>query len=104
MDLSVNALVGAAIRSQRDTLGITQDELAQRLGLSRPSIANIEKGRQQISVTQLMNLSAALGVPPQVLLPSQASGAKRLKELPSFPANATPQMKEWAEKLIVGRE
>lgn len=104
MDLDTNALVGAAIRAERDRLGITQDDLAQRLGMSRPSVANIEKGRQQISVAQLLSFSKALGVAAASLLPTDTDDYLQAPLAHKFPANATPQIVEWAEKLIAGRE
>lgn len=70
MDDAINAKVGAAIRFQRiKKLKITQEELAIRVGLSRPSIANIERGRQQITVGMLVRFSQALNVAPAELLP-----------------------------------
>jgi transcriptional regulator with XRE-family HTH domain len=104
MNLDTNALVGAAIRAERDRLGITQDDLAQRLGMSRPSVANIEKGRQQISVSQLLSFSKALGVAAASLIPVDPDYDSLKPLTHEFPANATPQIMEWAEKLIAGRE
>jgi transcriptional regulator with XRE-family HTH domain len=47
----------------------TQLELALRVGISRPAIANIERGEQQIYVHQLMSIADALEVPLDDLLP-----------------------------------
>lgn len=44
---------GQHIRYLRGKLGISQEELANRLGLTRTSIVNIECGRQ---IPQLVNL------------------------------------------------
>lgn len=54
--------VGAKIRMVRDALGIDQGEIAKRCGMSRPSIANIEAGRQRIMLDQLETICRALGV------------------------------------------
>ena len=38
---------GALLRSYRDVTGLTQEELAQKAGLSVPTISNLERGRSQ---------------------------------------------------------
>lgn len=48
---------------------MTQDELAKAVSLSRTSIINIEKGRQQVLVHTLASISRALSVSPDKLLP-----------------------------------
>lgn len=60
--------VGAAIRSKRDELGMTQTSLADRTGLSRTSITNIEKGGQSIFLHQLVDVAKALRVDPKDFL------------------------------------
>ena len=53
--------VGARIRMLRDVLGIEQHTLAERTGLSRASIANIEAGRQRIYMHHVETIARALG-------------------------------------------
>jgi transcriptional regulator with XRE-family HTH domain len=97
---TVNAKVGAAIRFQRSKkLKITQEALASRVEMSRASVANIESGRQQLTVTQLMIFAAALNVPPTELLPQvQMSGP----ELPpsSLLTGQSDELREWADRLF----
>lgn len=40
--------MGAKIRIVREALGLTQDDLATRVGLNRTSVTNIEAGRQRL--------------------------------------------------------
>jgi transcriptional regulator with XRE-family HTH domain len=54
--------VGARVRALRAGRGLTQLRLAERAGISRPSIANVEAGRQNVSLRQLCALADALGV------------------------------------------
>ena len=49
---------------------MTQDELASIVGLSRSSIANIERGQQHAPVHVLLWLAEALGVDVGTLLPT----------------------------------
>lgn len=56
--------LGEKIRSLRQEKDMTLEELAEKsqLGLSKSSIINIEKGRQQITVYQLYRFALALNV------------------------------------------
>lgn len=61
--------LGSLIRDHRVRLAKTQSNIADETGLSRASIANIEKGRQRILLHQLYSLASSLGVEPFALLP-----------------------------------
>jgi transcriptional regulator with XRE-family HTH domain len=60
--------VGQRIRAYRTAAGQLQHELAAAVGLSRSSIANLEAGRQDITVTTLLGIAHYLGVTPADLL------------------------------------
>jgi transcriptional regulator with XRE-family HTH domain len=60
--------VGARIRELRADRGLTQLRLAERSGISRPSVANVEAGRQNVSLRQLHALALALDVTVEELL------------------------------------
>jgi len=61
--------LGDRIRHVRTTIRkISQEDFADRVGLSRPSIVNIEKGRQHVSSYQLVMFAIALGISPMQLL------------------------------------
>jgi transcriptional regulator with XRE-family HTH domain len=61
--------IGTRIRARRQQLGKTQGDLAKLVNLSRPSLANIEGGRQAILVHQLCLISQMLDLPVHDLLP-----------------------------------
>ncbi|MDP9007784.1 MAG: helix-turn-helix domain-containing protein [Pseudomonadota bacterium] len=56
----------AHLKSLRKTRGLTQAQLARRLGIGQSRLADIEKHPETVSTAQLLNLFAALGV--EVLL------------------------------------
>lgn len=60
--------VGSRIRLMRETLGLTQEELAKRVGLKRPSIVNIEVGRQRLLLDSIEDFARGLGTTPKHLL------------------------------------
>ncbi|ODT03000.1 MAG: hypothetical protein ABS52_11210 [Gemmatimonadetes bacterium SCN 70-22] len=64
--------MGARVRQRRETLKKTQDELAGDVGISRSSIANIERGQQHAPVHVLLGLAEALDVDMAALLPTHA--------------------------------
>lgn len=69
--MDVNKHLARTLRIIRKSHKLTQDQLAQRAGLDRTSVAHIESGRQKTSIEQLYALSFALGLTDiTVLLPS----------------------------------
>jgi transcriptional regulator with XRE-family HTH domain len=76
------ASLGKRIAKVRTSRKTTQEELAKRLSLTRTSIINIEKGRQQVFVHTLTDLARALGVSPSHLLPAEADLAVLLRDKP----------------------
>lgn len=58
----IYVLFGRRVAQARDGAGLTQSELAEKIGLSRASIANIEAGRQRIVLHQAMEIADALNL------------------------------------------
>jgi transcriptional regulator with XRE-family HTH domain len=73
---SIYRHIGAVIRRGRKRFKprLTQEALAQRVGISRASLANIETGRQSVLVHQLYALAAALDLAPADFLPAVDTG------------------------------
>jgi transcriptional regulator with XRE-family HTH domain len=61
--------VGVRLQRTRKERGITQEELAKRLGLPRPSYANIESGRQRVPLDVVWRAAVVLGVSITALVP-----------------------------------
>lgn len=57
------AALTRAIIDARQSAGMTQRDLAAKLGCRPSAIANIETGQRRIDVIELIALSNALGVP-----------------------------------------
>jgi transcriptional regulator with XRE-family HTH domain len=64
-------VVGRELREARSALGLTQAEVARRLGVSRSYMAAVEAGRRNLTLGQLANIAAAmrLGVSVSFLRP-----------------------------------
>jgi len=55
--------VGATIRQMREMRGMTPDELASAVLISRPYLANIEAGRKRLTPVLASKIASALAVP-----------------------------------------
>jgi len=60
----VDAAIGERIRRRRVELGLTQDQLAGRLGVSYQQIQKYERGANRISASRLYALARRLDVVP----------------------------------------
>jgi transcriptional regulator with XRE-family HTH domain len=65
--------VGLRLQRTRKERGITQEELAKRLGLPRPSYANIESGRQRVPLDVVWRAAVVLDVSIAALVPEPLS-------------------------------
>src|SRR5580704_1025560 len=77
---------GRQFRAARKDAGLTQQEIAERVGLTRTSITNIERGIQHISLRQLYLLAAAVGLHPAQLLPLPEEATGGLLAAPALKA------------------
>jgi transcriptional regulator with XRE-family HTH domain len=59
---------GTRVREERERLGISQEELANRAGLHRTYLSGIERGERNLGLINLLRLARALGVAPAALL------------------------------------
>ena len=61
--------IGDLVKAHRNGAGLTQEEVAEKSGISRAQIANIEAGRSDIPVKTFMRLAEAIGCKAGELLP-----------------------------------
>ena len=60
---TVDAHVGSRIRALRKQLGISQEHLAERLGLSFQQVQKYERGTNRVSASKLYETAGVLRVP-----------------------------------------
>ena len=53
----------------REIAGLTQGDLASRVGIGRTQIVNLEAGRSDTGVTTLVRIARAIGIKAGRLLP-----------------------------------
>jgi transcriptional regulator with XRE-family HTH domain len=60
--------LGERIRAHRRALGISQEALADRSGLHWTFVGQVERGRRNLNLHNLLKISAGLGVDPGELV------------------------------------
>ena len=65
---SIQQTIGQQIRDVRITKGLTQQQLGNRIGVTRSIITNYEAGRQNFTVSTLQKVATALGLDLNVII------------------------------------
>lgn len=61
-------IVGKTIRKLREKKDISQEALAEEAGIHRTYMGRVERGKQNISILNLVKVAKALDIHPSVLL------------------------------------
>lgn len=84
------------INEVRQELGISQSELAERAGLSRPYLAQLESGARQLNAARQSEIAAALGVDANDLVDFSAPGKEQEEKiLSAFRKLSRAQQDQW---------
>jgi CheY-like chemotaxis protein len=78
--VDLRTLLGAAIKSGRSQLGISQEELAARAGLHRTYVSDLERGARNPSIESVEKLAQALQISVSMLF-DKATGPNGTKQL-----------------------
>ncbi len=88
--------VGERIRAKRRERGLSQEGLAAAVGLKRPSMSNIEKGRQNILLHTFHDIADCLDVQAEALLPPKVIPSSAMPDLSSY----SKEVREFVEAGI----
>jgi len=66
-------LIGSTIKTYRDMLNMTQEELAQKIRVGTQTIDKYESGQQIPSTQTILKLSTVLDIPASELLKHQSN-------------------------------
>jgi transcriptional regulator with XRE-family HTH domain len=66
----IDVYVGTQIRTRRLLLGLNQEELAQRLGLTFQQVQKYESGANRVSASRLWEIAAILKMPIAYFFPA----------------------------------
>ena len=65
---------GAAVRTRRQELGYSQESLAREAGLHRNYVGAIERGEQNVALTNILKISRVLRLPASSLVAEAERG------------------------------
>src|SRR2546422_2799619 len=88
----IEQVVRSRLRSLRNTLGLSLDELAERANLSPSTISRVETGKRTISLDILLPLAAALQVDLDALLDVRSDDDVVIRPTPSIAGKRTTWM------------
>lgn len=74
------SLFGARLRELRAEAGLSQSELAERMGLTQGSIGHLETGRREATWSTVITLAKALGVTCAAFCQPPKKGAEESKQ------------------------
>ena len=93
--------LGRTVAGRRRELGLTQSTVAEKLGLSRASLANLESGRQRIMVHQLFALVNALRLKSVLdLVPEAWTPPEPMPDIKVSGSTLSPQQQSAVETLL----
>jgi transcriptional regulator with XRE-family HTH domain len=89
--------IGENIKAKRRERGLSQEGLAKAVGLKRPSMSNIEKGRQNILLHTFCDIVETLDTNANTLLPGlQRAEPTQMPDLTSY----SKEVREFVEAGI----
>ena len=85
---STDTLIGQNIRANRLTQGLSQSELAKRIGVTFQQVQKYEKGTNRVGGSRLIQIAEALSIPAVALLENAENGrVPNPGELPALICN-----------------
>ena len=70
-NVEIKKLFGASVKSWRNRVGISQEQLAERADLHRTYISDVERGSRNLSLENITRLADALNVSVAALFPAE---------------------------------
>ena len=73
--MDIRRVFGANVRRYRLAAELSQEAVAERMGVDRAFVSSIERGHQNVTLLTILQTSQALGVTPADLLQENAAKA-----------------------------
>jgi transcriptional regulator with XRE-family HTH domain len=80
---TLSTIIGSNIRDHRKLAGITQAELAWRVGTHRPIVSRVERGTHEIGLDSIYRYADALDIPVGFLLQGVDAAVRKLPRVAS---------------------
>lgn len=62
----------------RKSVGLSQDELSKKLGISRPTLISIEKGERDITLMELKKISEIFDIPMEIIIDEELGTSAKI--------------------------
>jgi transcriptional regulator with XRE-family HTH domain len=89
----VDSLVAERIRAYRKELGLSQSDLAEKLGITYQQVQKYEKGSNRIGSGRLFEIAGLFNIPIQALFPESNATVKHAE-------NSTAEMKAISDFIL----
>jgi transcriptional regulator with XRE-family HTH domain len=96
----VDAHVGARLRQRRMLLGISQEQLAEMLGLTFQQVQKYERGTNRVSASRLFQLARALDTPITWFFEDMESDRAARDKAPTENEEADPMSRRETLELV----
>lgn len=70
MEGDLQKTVGRNLRRYRESLGLSQEEFAELVGVHRTYMGGLERGERNLTLRSVEKIASSLGVPPLDLFTS----------------------------------
>src|SRR5438093_11764870 len=84
-EIDLKSFFGRTVRETRLGLGMSQEELAERAGLHRTYISDVERGARNLSLESIDKLATALEISISALFATAANGGTGKDKPPAGP-------------------
>ena len=98
----IDTHVGSRVRLRRNMLGMSQEKLGERLGLTFQQVQKYEKGINRVGASRLFDLSQVLGVPVQFFYDEATGGYEQ--PAASQPGFADRQAESYIVEFLNSRD
>ena len=105
MHKALSAEIGQRLRAYRQQIGLTQEELAERAGVHKTYIGQVERGEKNLTISSLEKISRSLEISISVLF----EGIEEFSESPDDIAlkcywlirNKTPESQQHLYNILL---
>ena len=92
--------LGTTIKELRKAKGISQGQLADKIGITGPSLSQIETGNAQPKKSTLENISRELDITPELLYLLSLEKENVIEGKEELYESLYPKMREWMMELF----
>jgi transcriptional regulator with XRE-family HTH domain len=89
-DTDQRARLGQRLKATREYLGLSQQQVAERTGIVRSAVSDIERGVRKVEVMELQKLARLYRLPASYFLDEQDSADAGEHALAGLPRTARP--------------